>query len=156
MPKPKRLPPEQVDHLLSTRDHELPFGNSAADLGMPDSTARWSHSRVWAMAAGRVGELGTDDWADIAAEQRDWERQVGLLHASGADADGAQAADLVEEHRRSIERWYFICPPQLHAEVVAALLEDAGFRDRFDRHAPGAAEFIRSATAANAARGSAS
>ena len=146
------MPTSKIEFLLSTRDQHDLFGDFLPDSSADDPTARWSHTNVWAQASGRMGEYGPDDWTDIAAEQHDWERRVVLLRASGEPADGPAAADLAEEQRRSIERWYFTCPPVLHRVTIDALLADPSFRTRYDALAPGTADFIRSAVHTNAAR----
>jgi hypothetical protein len=152
MPGPKPLPSSHVEFLLSTREQHDLFGDFLPESHADEDTARWSHVDVWAQASGRMGEYGQDEWTDIAAEQHDWERRVVLLHASGEPASGDAAADLAEEQRQSIERWYFTCPPQLHREIIDALLADPGFRTRYDGLAAGTAEFIRTAVHANADR----
>jgi len=146
------MPTSKIEFLLSTREQHDLFGDYLPESYADEATARWSHTEVWVHASGRTGEYGLDDWTDIAAEQHDWERRVVLLRATGEPADGDAAADLAEEQRRSIERWYFTCPPELHCEIIDALLADPSFRTRYEDLASGTAEFIRAAVQANADR----
>lgn len=152
MPRPKPMPGHRIDFLLSTRDRHDLLDDVLPEPGADEDTGSWGHSDVWAAASGRVGQYALDEWMDIAAEQQDWERRVVELHTSGGPADGAAAVSLAEEHRAGIERWYFTCPPQLHGEIMDALLDDASFALRYDGLAAGTADFIRQAVQANAAR----
>jgi len=152
VPRPKRLPSSHVEFLLSTRDQHDLFGDYLPESYADEALARWNGADVWAHASGRLTEYGVDEWTQIAGEQHDWEgRVVALLRAGGA-ADGADALALAEEHRRSVERWYFTCPPQLHREIFDALLDDGSFRRRYETLAEGTAEFLRTAVHANADR----
>jgi hypothetical protein len=150
---PKPLPSSQVEFLRSTREeqHDL-FGDFLAESHPDEALARWSGADVWAQASGRLTEYGPDEWASIASEQHAWEARLVRLHMSGAAPDGDAAVALAEEQRQAVERWYFTCPPQLHREIIEALLDDTGFHDRYESLAGGTAEFLRTAVHANADR----
>lgn len=152
MSGPKRLPISHIEFLLSTRVQQDLSGEFQPEAHADEAPARWAGTDVWAQASGRLTEYGPEEWAQIAAEQHEWERRVVHLHTSGGAADGDDALALAEEQRKSVERWYFTCPPELHREIIDALLDDASFRTRYDRLATGTAEFIRSAVHANADR----
>jgi hypothetical protein len=109
-------------------------------------------TEVWARAAGRMADLQADDWTEIVSEHHRWEEGVVELVVAGESPTGLAAMALAEEHRRSIERRYFTCPPALHRELVEALHADPGLRTRYERLAPGTADFIRAAVTANATR----
>lgn len=146
------MPSQQIDYLLSTRAHP---GVDSDEIAPPEASRiddPWRGCDVWAFASGRLDDYSPEQWAEIAAGQRDWERQLIALVTAGAAADGGAAIALAEEHRRWVERWHFTCPPQLHREIVDALLGDASFRLRYDGLATGAAQFLQGAVRANADR----
>jgi len=152
MPGPKPLPGSHIEFLLSTRDQNDLLGDFLPGSSADDAAGRWRHVDVWAQASGRVSEYGLDERTQIAADQHDWERQVVHLVTSGGPPDGDEAVELAEQQRLGIERWYFTCPPELHREIIGALLEDASFRTGYDELASGTAEFLRTAVHANADR----
>lgn len=152
MPGPKPLPSSHIDFLLSTREQRELLDDLLPASGHEETVARWGHADVWAQASGRVGEYGLDEWTQVVAEQHDWERRLAQLVTSGGAADGEPAVTLAEEQRLGIERWYFTCPAELHREIIDALLEDAGFRARYDGLADGTAGFLRIAVHTNADR----
>ena len=151
---PKPMPNSHVEFLLSTSDQHDLFGDFLAESHADEALARLNGADVWARASGRLTEYGPDDWAHLSAEQHSWEQRMVALHTSGAPADGDEAIALAEEQRRTVERWYFTCPPQLHREVIDALLEDPSYRARYEHLAHGTAEFLRTAVHANAERAS--
>jgi MerR family transcriptional regulator, thiopeptide resistance regulator len=96
--------------------------------------------------------------ADLQRMQEEAEHWVGRLRALfevGAPADAAAAMDLAEEHRRSLDRWWFDCDHALHVELAVLCATDPdqlAMVVRPERQLPGIGEFIRDAAAANARR----
>lgn len=152
MSRPRPLPGQRIEFLLSTREQHDLFGDVVPASYARDARSRWGETDVWAAASGRVNDYTLDEWMAIAADQQDWERRVVALLASGARADGEDAIALAEEHRSAIERWYFTCPPQLHREIMDSLLDDPSFRVRYEGLASGTADFLRAAVQASSAR----
>jgi len=70
----------------------------------------------------------------------------------GVPADSAAAMDLAEEHRQHISRWFYDCPPEMHAGLGRMYVEDARFTAHYDDIAPGLARYVSTAVQANAAR----
>ncbi len=60
--------------------------------------------------------------------------------------------DLAEEHRQHISRWYYDCPPAMHAGLGEMYVADERFTAYYESVAPGLARYLGTACGANAAR----
>ena len=147
------MPTSKIEFLLSTREQHDLFGDFLPESTPDETTARWSHTDVWAQASGRHGRVRSRRVDRTSPPSSTTGSGESCCCTRRADRPTATpAADLAEEQRQSIERWYFTCPPELHREIIDALLADPSFRTRYDGLATGTAEFIRTAVHANAAR----
>jgi hypothetical protein len=72
--------------------------------------------------------------------------------SAGVPADSEQAMAIAEEHRQHISRWFYDCPPEMHAGLGRMYVEDERFTANYERIAPGLAEYVSTAVQANAAR----
>jgi MerR family transcriptional regulator, thiopeptide resistance regulator len=71
---------------------------------------------------------------------------------AGVPADSEQAMDVAEQHRQHISRWFYDCPPEMHAGLGRMYVEDERFTATYERIAPGLAQYVSAAVQANAAR----
>jgi hypothetical protein len=71
---------------------------------------------------------------------------------AGAAADSERAMDVAESHRQHISRWFYDCPPQMHAGLGRMYVEDERFTATYEAVAPGLARYVSTAVQANAAR----
>ena len=68
----------------------------------------------------------------------------------GHEPDGPEATAMAERHRAHIDRWFYPCPPQMHAGLAQMYVADARFKEYWDKHADGLAEYVKAAIEANA------
>jgi MerR family transcriptional regulator, thiopeptide resistance regulator len=71
---------------------------------------------------------------------------------AGSAPDSTGAMDLAEEHRLQITRWFYDCSHEIHRGMGQMYVDDPRFKKHYEEIAPGLAEFVGDATAANAAR----
>src|SRR3954454_17120855 len=100
----------------------------------------------------RVATYGKDDWLRIKDEAADVERRFAEALRSGVPADSVPAMDVAEEHRQHISRWFYDCPPQMHAGLGQMYVQDERFTAHYEQVAPGLAGYVSTAVQANAAR----
>jgi MerR family transcriptional regulator, thiopeptide resistance regulator len=67
--------------------------------------------------------------------------------------DDPRATDAVERHRLLVDRWFYPCSRETHAGLGEMYVADPRFAARYEKIRPGMAQYMRDATAANAARG---
>ncbi|TFV64801.1 MerR family transcriptional regulator [Geodermatophilus sp. DF01-2] len=128
------------------------FGDWLPEEYEAEAEQRWGDSEAWAQSQRRTRGYTKDDWLRIKAEGDDVERRFAEALRSGVPADSPQAMDLAEEHRRSIQRNFYDCPPAMHAGLGRMYVEDERFTAYYERVAPGLAQYVSTAVQANAAR----
>jgi DNA-binding transcriptional MerR regulator len=113
---------------------------------------RWGETDAYRESRRRTSSYTKDDWLRIKAEGADLERRFAEALRSGVAADSEQAMDVAEEHRQHISRWFYDCPPEMHAGLGRMYVEDERFTAHYEQMAPGVAQYVSTAVQANAAR----
>ena len=113
---------------------------------------RWGETDAYAQSKRKTSAYSKDDWVRIKAEGADLEARFAAAMRDGIPPDAAPAMDLAEEHRQSITRNYYDCPPEMHAGLGRMYVEDERFTARYEEIAPGLAQYVSTAVQANAAR----
>jgi DNA-binding transcriptional MerR regulator len=113
---------------------------------------RWGETDAYRESRRRTSSYTKDDWLRIKAEGADVERRFAEAMRSGLAADSEQAMDVAEEHRQHISRWFYDCPPEMHAGLGRMYVEDERFTAHYEQIAPGLAQYVSTAVQANAAR----
>ena len=128
------------------------FGDGFSDEYQAEAEERWGNTEAWAQSQRRTSAYTKEDWVRIKTEADDVTTRFAELMRSGAAADSAPAMDVAEEHRQHISRWFYDCPPQMHAGLGRMYVEDERFTAHYEQVAAGLAEYVSSAVQANAAR----
>ena len=113
---------------------------------------RWGDTDAYRQSQRRTAAYTREDWLRIKAEAGDVERRFAEALRSGVAADSEQAMDVAEEHRQHISRWFYDCPPEMHAGLGRMYVEDERFTAHYEEIAPGLAQYVSTAVQANAAR----
>ena len=128
------------------------FGDGFSGEYQAEAEERWGDTEAWAQSQRRTAAYTKEDWTRIKAEADGAEQRFAELLRSGAAADSAAAMDVAEEHRQHIGRWFYDCPPQMHAGLGRMYVEDPRFTAHYEQVAPGLAQYVGIAVQANAAR----
>jgi DNA-binding transcriptional MerR regulator len=126
------------------------FGEFDPDQYAQEAEERWGGTEPYAESARRVKGYTKDDWLKIKAESEEGLRRLGELIDSGAPAEGAEAMEFAEEHRRHIGRWYYECTFEIHTGLAEMYLADDRFKAFYESVRPGAAQYVHDAILANA------
>ena len=113
---------------------------------------RWGKTEAYAESARRTSKYTKADWERYKAESHAIMSSAAELFGAGAPADGDEAKAVAEQHRLSIDRWFYPCAPGMHAGLADMYEADARFAESIDRYAPGLTSWLSAAIRANARR----
>ena len=128
------------------------FGDQDPKQYEAEVEERWGETDAYQESRRRTSSYTKDDWLRIKAEGAEVERRFAEALRAGVAADSEQAMEVAEEHRQHISRWFYDCPPEMHAGLGRMYVEDERFTAHYEEIAPGLAEYVSTAVQANAAR----
>ena len=117
-----------------------------------EAERRWGDTDAWAESRRRMKGYGPDQLAAIKEEAAATTLGFARAMRAGHAPDSVPGMDAAETHRQHIERWFYPCPPAMHAQVAQAWTEDPRFAATYEAAAPGLAAWARAAVEANARR----
>jgi len=118
-----------------------------------EARERWGGTHAFDEVAARTKRYTPDDWNALKAEQGGvYEAAVAALKA-GKPPSSADAMDIAERHRLSIDRWFYPCSHTMHQGLASMYESDDRFRQSIDKYGEGLTTFLAEAIRANAARG---
>jgi DNA-binding transcriptional MerR regulator len=148
----KELEAQQMGISLTPEERFEVFGENDPAQYADEVEERWGDSDAYRESRRRTASYRKEDWLQIKAEGEDVERRFAEAMAAGIPADDPRAMDVAEAHRRHIGRWFYDCPPAMHAGLGRMYVEDERFAAHYEQIAPGLAEYVSTAVQANAAR----
>jgi DNA-binding transcriptional MerR regulator len=128
------------------------FGNGFSEEYQAEAEQRWGDTEAWAQSSRRTAAYDKEDWLAIKAEADGVNTRFADALRAGVPADSEQAMGIAEEHRQHISRWFYDCPPAMHAGLGRMYVEDERFTATYEQIAPGLAQYVSTAVQANAAR----
>ena len=137
---------------LTSEERFEVFGDFNPDDHAAEVEERWGGTEPYRESARRAASYTKADWQRIKAEgQAAIEQVVGAMNA-GSPADGDEAMDGAEAHRRQINDAFYELSYEMHVGLAEMYLADARFRATYEKIAPGLAQYLHDAIKANAAR----
>ena len=128
------------------------FGDWLPEEYEAEAEQRWGDTEAWAQSQRRTRAYSKDDWVRIKAEGEAVESGFAAALRDGLPADSERAMDLAEDHRQQISRNFYDCGYEMHAGLGRMYVEDERFTAHYEALAPGLAQYVSDAIAANAAR----
>ena len=118
-----------------------------------EARQRWGNNEAFAESERRVKAYTADDWTTLMAEQGAVYAAAFAALKGGQAPSSAEAMDIAERHRLSIDRWFYPCSHAMHRGLASMYESDDRFRLSIDKHGDGLTTFLAEAIRANAARG---
>ena len=116
---------------------------------------RWGDTDTYRESARRTSSYGSEDWRRFKEESAAIDGRIASLMDEGLAPDDPRAMDAVDQARLLIDRWFYPCSRQMHAELGKMYVADPRFAATYESIRPGMAAYLQAASAANAARGEA-
>jgi MerR family transcriptional regulator, thiopeptide resistance regulator len=147
----RALEREMNGYRISREEQRELFGDGFDDGYAAEAQQRWGDSEAWAQSQARARSHTKEQWQQIKAEGDAVNARFVELLRAGVPAGWPEARDTAEAARRQICRWFYDCPPQLHAGIAEMYVADPRFTQTYEDLAPGLAQYVRDAVVANAA-----
>ena len=148
----KEMEARQMGISLTAEEKFELFGENYSEDYEREAEERWGDTEAWAQSQQRTRSYSKADWVRVKEEVDDLNRRFVEAMRAGVPADSEQAMDVAEQHRQHISRWFYDCPPEMHAGLGRMYVEDERFTATYERIAPGLAQYVSAAVQANAAR----
>jgi DNA-binding transcriptional MerR regulator len=113
-----------------------------------EARERWGETTAYQESARLTASYTRQDWEQIAREADEINDAFLALMEAGVPADSAEATALAERHRSHISKWFYECPPEIHAGLGAMYVTDARFTENIDKSGEGLARYLSDAIAA--------
>ncbi|GAB3546734.1 DNA-binding transcriptional MerR regulator [Actinopolyspora lacussalsi] len=129
------------------------FGGFDPDEHAEEAERRWGGTEPYRESRRRTASYTKDDWARMAAEQRELHREFAAALADGESATSTRAMELAERHRGLITGWFYECSYGMQRSLAEMYLADERFTATYEREVgTGGARFVHDAILANAER----
>jgi DNA-binding transcriptional MerR regulator len=148
----KAMEARQMGISLTPAERFEVFGDVDPDEHAAEAEERWGTTDAYAESRRRVASYGKADWLRMKAEGQAVNDQLVAAMRAGLPADSPEAMDAAEAHRQQISRWFYDCPHQIHVGLGQMYIADPRFSASYEKAAPGLAQYLHDAIAANAAR----
>ena len=118
-----------------------------------EARRRWGTTDAYAESVTRTKRYTPDDWKALKTEQSAVYVAAFAALKAGTTASSAEAMDIAERHRLTIDRWFYPCSHEMHRGLASMYESDDRFRESIDSHGEGLTAFLAEAIRANASRG---
>ncbi len=124
--------------------HDWPGEEYAAE-----AQERWGGTEQWRQSQRRAAAMSKADWQEMKDEQEALMADLASAMASGIEPGSAEANELAQRHRASIERFHE-CDDEMHVNLAQMYLADERFTATYDDRLPGLTQWVHDIIVANA------
>jgi DNA-binding transcriptional MerR regulator len=117
-----------------------------------ETQQRWGNDERYKESQRRTKHRTPEQWREQQAENAAIMRSLAAAMSGGEAADDPSVMELAEQHRLSIDRWFYPCSKAAHVQLADLYEADARYAQSIDQHAPGLTPFLAAAIRANAER----
>lgn len=151
-----------IDRTLASQEGGIPmdkeemfevFGDFDPSQYEEEVKERWGDAEAHKESARRTARYTKADWQRFKEESEEINSAIAALMDEGVRPDDSRAMQAVERHRLQIDRWFYPCSREMHAELGKMYVADPRFTATYEKIRPGMARYVCEATAANKRRG---
>ncbi len=121
------------------------------DTGKYDAETeeRWGTEEAFRESKRRTARYTPEDWQRLKLEQKGVYDQLNAALRASARPDAPEVLALVEQHRASIDRWFYPCDHRMHLSLASLYEQDPRFAENIDKHGGGLTPFLVAAIREN-------
>ena len=148
----KAMEARQMGISLTPEERFEVFGEVDPDEHAAEAEQRWDDTHSYAESKRRVASYGKADWLRMRSEGEAVNERLVAAMRAGLPAASPEAMDAAEAHRQQISHWFYECSSEMHVGLAEMYVADPRFSATYEKVAPGLAQYLHDAIAANAAR----
>ena len=141
----KEMEAQHMGIQLTPEERFEVFGDDDPAQYADEAEQRWGETDAYRESRRRTTTYTKADWQRIKDESEEIERGLAEAMQAGAPADSERAMEAAEAHRQHISRWFYDCPPEMHAGLGRMFVEDERFTAHYEDRAPGLAQYVADA-----------
>lgn len=126
------------------------FGDFDPTEHEAEAKERWGNTDAYRESTKRAKGYKKEDWKKIKAEGDEINAAFVEAAAAGLPASDPKAVAIAERARLHIDRWFYPCSKEMHANLGRMYVEDPRFAATYEKMRPGLAVYVRDAILANA------
>ena len=115
-----------------------------------EAQERWGDTDAYQESQRRLSGYSKNEIAQAQQAMEDATLQILAAKQAGLPANSVEAMAGAEAHRASINDWWYECGYEMHKSLGEMYLLDPRFKEHYEKHQPGLAEYVRNAIFANA------
>ena len=116
-----------------------------------ETQQRWGHTEHYKESQRRTARYTAQDWQRYREENAALMQALLAAQRSGRAATSTETLALAEQHRLSIDRWFYPCSHEMHVRLADMYASDERFAQNIDAFGPGLTAYLVAAIRGNAA-----
>jgi membrane-associated HD superfamily phosphohydrolase len=134
---------------LSEEDKKEVFGSFDPDKYSDETKEKYGHTNAYKQSQQKTKNYTKEDWANMALEADFIVQKFKNLMEKGIDPESSEAKEAAEAHRQHITKWFYNCDYEIHSGLALMYISDERFKENYEKHAQGLAQYIHDAITAN-------
>lgn len=134
---------------LSPEEKQEVFGSFDPDKYSEETKSNWGKTDAYRQSAQKTANYTKKDWAQMNLEADFIVQTLKNLMEKDLSADSVEAKLAAEAHRQHITKWFYDCTYEIHANLALMYVTDERFKENYDKHNEGLAQYIHDAILAN-------
>lgn len=134
---------------LSPEEKQEVFGSFDPDTHNEEVKSRWGNTDAYKQSAKKTANYTKEDFAQMNLESDFIVQTLKNLMEKDTSPESPEAKEAAEAHRQHITKWFYDCTYEIHSNVAVMYLMDKRFKENYEKHAQGLAQFIHDAIIAN-------
>ena len=134
--------------LTPEEKHEV-FGSFDPDIHNEEVKSRWGNTDAYKQSAKKTANYTKEDFAQMNLESDFIVQTFKNLMEKETSPESKDAKEAAEAHRQHITKWFYDCTYEIHSNLALMYVMDERFKENYEKHAQGLAQFIHDAIIAN-------
>ena len=134
---------------LSKQDKQEVFGSFDPDKFEVETKEKYGNTNAYKQSQERTKNYTKEDWTKISIESDFILQSFKNLMEKNIDPDSKEAKEVAEAHKQHITKWFYTCDYEIHTNLAQMYISDERFKENYDKHANGLAQYVHDAILAN-------